>query len=251
MTLYQGYSSHLDSSKNMAARGRGLFSLYIYVENFKSLLIRNHWTDFHIILQECSFGDPLPRLFKPFGFVKKHSRQGAGLFSLYIYIENFKNLLVRNHQTDFNIILQKCSFGDSLLRLFKPFGFVKNMAARGRGLFSLYVYIENLKNLLVRNYQTDFNIILQKCSFGDPLPRLFKPFGFVKKHGGQGAGLIFPIYLYRKLKKSSCQKPLDQFPYHFAVMFLWWLSTKIVQAIWICQKTWRPGGGAHFPYISI
>ena len=58
---------------------------------------------------------------------------------------------------------------------------------------------KNLKNLLVRNQWTDFNIILQKCSFGDPLPRLFKPFGFVKKHGRQGAGLIFPMYLYRKL----------------------------------------------------
>ena len=113
--------------------------------------------------------------------------------------KNLKNLLVRNHWTDFNIILQKCSFGDPLPRLFKPFGFVKNMAARGRGLFSLYIYIENFKNLLVRNHWTDFNIILQKCSFCDPLPRLFKPFGFVKKHGRQGAGLIFPIYLYRKL----------------------------------------------------
>ena len=57
-------SSHLDSSKNMAARGRGLFSLYIYIEKFKNLLVRNHWTDFNIILQKCSFGDPLPRLFK-------------------------------------------------------------------------------------------------------------------------------------------------------------------------------------------
>ena len=63
----------------------------------------------------------------------------------------------------------------------------------------LYIYIENFKNLLVRNHWTDFNIILQKCSFGDPLQRLFKPFGFVKKHGRQGTGLIFPIYLYRKL----------------------------------------------------
>ena len=144
MILYQDCSSHLDSSKNMAARGRGLFSLYIYIENFKNLLVRNHWTNFNIILQKCSFGYPLPRLFKPFGFVKKLGRQGRGLFSLYICIENFKNLLVRNHWTN-------------------------------------------------------FNIILQKCSFGDPLPRLFKPFGFVKKHGRQGAGLIFPIYLYRKL----------------------------------------------------
>ena len=144
MIFYQECSSHLDSSKNMAARGRGLFSIYICIENFKNLLVRNHWTDF-------------------------------------------------------NIILQNCSFGDFLLRLFKPFGFVKNMAARGRGLFSLYIYAENFKSLLVRNHWTDFHIILQECSFGDPLPRLFKPFGFVKKHGRQGTGLIFPIYLYRKL----------------------------------------------------
>ena len=122
--------------------------------------------------------------------------RGRGLFSLYISIENFKNLLVRNHWTDFNIILQECSFGDPLPRLFKPFGFKKHGRQWGRGLFSLYIYIENFKNLLVRNHWTDFNIILQKCSFGDGLPRLFKPFGFVKKHGRQGAGLIFPIYIY-------------------------------------------------------
>ena len=145
MILYQDCSRHLDSSKNMAARGRGLFSLYIYIENFKNLLVRNHWTSFNIILQKCSFGDPLPRSFKPFGFVKKHGRQGAGL------------------------------------------------------IFPIYLYRKVYKNLLVRNHWTDFNIILQKCSFGDPRVRLFKPFGFVKKHGRQGAGLIFPIYLYRKV----------------------------------------------------
>ena len=141
MILYQDCSSHLDLSKNMATRGRGLFSLYIYIENFKNLLVRNHWTDFHIILQKCSFGDPVPRLFKPFGLVKKHGRQGAGL------------------------------------------------------IFTVYLY----RNLLVRNHWTDFHMILQKCSFGDPVPRLFKPFGFVKKHGRQGAGLIFLIYLYGNL----------------------------------------------------
>ena len=144
MILYQDCSSHLDSPRNMAARGQGLFFLYIYIENFKNLLVRNHWTDFNILFQKCSFGDPLPRLFELFGFVKKHGRQEAGLISLYIYIDECKNLLVRNHQTD-------------------------------------------------------FRIILQKCLFGDPLPRLFKPFGFATKHGRQGVGLIFPIYLYRKL----------------------------------------------------
>ena len=157
MILYQDCSSHLDLSKNMAARGRGLFSLYIYIENLKNLLVRNHWTDLRIILQKCSFGDPLPRLFKPFGFFKKHGRQGAGL------------------------------------------------------IFPIYIFIENFKNLFIKNHWTDFNIILQKCSFCDPLPRLFKPFGFVKKHGLQGAGLIFPIYL----------KPPDRMQYNLAEMFLW------------------------------
>ena len=185
----------------MAARGRGLFFLYIYIENLKNLLVWNHWTAFHILLQKCSFCGPLPRLFKPFGFVKKHGRQGGGAYFPYIiYIENFKNLLVRHHWIDFNIILQKCSFGDPLPRLFKPFGFVKKHGRQGGGAYFPYIiYIENFKNLLVRNHWIDFNIILQKCSFGDPLPRLFKPFGFVKKHGRQWVGLIFPIYLYRKL----------------------------------------------------
>ena len=136
--------------------------------------------------------------------------------------KNLKNLLVRNHWTDFHIIFQKCSFSHPLQRLFKPFGFVKKHGRQGGGAYFPYIiYIKNFKNLLVRNHWTDFNIILQKCSFGDFLLRLFKPFGFVKKHGRQGAGLIFPIYLYRKLKKSSCQKPLDRFPYTFAEMFLW------------------------------
>ena len=145
MILLQDCSSHLDSSKNMAARGASLFSLYIYIENFKNLLVRNQRTDFHIILQKCSFGDPVARLFKPFGFVKKKWTPGGGAY------------------------------------------------------FSYIIYIENFKNLLVKTTGPTFNIILQKCSFGDPLPRLFKPFGFIKTHGHKGAGLIFPIYLYRKV----------------------------------------------------
>ena len=57
--------------------------------------------------------------------------------------------------------------------------------------------------------------------------------------------------LYRKLKKSSCQKLLDQFQYNLAEMFSWLPSAKIVQAIMIRQKTWPLGDGAYFPYISI
>ena len=169
--------------------------------------------------------------------------RGRGLFSLYIYIENFKNL-VRNHWTD----LQKCSLVVLCQDCSSYLNSSKNMATRWRGLFS---YIENFKNLLVRNHWTDFNIPQRECFLCNLLPRLYKPSWFIKKHGSQGVGLIFPIYLYRKVLKSSCQKPLDQPLYNVAKMFPWWSSTKIVQAVMICQKTWPLGGGAYFPYISI
>ena len=164
MILYQDCSNHLDSSKNMAARGAGLiFPIYLY-RKLKE-----------IFLSETT---------KP---ISTYFCRNVSLVILY----------------------QACS---------NHLDSSKNMAARGRGLFSLYIFVENFKNLLVRNHWTDFHILLQECSFDNSLPRLFKPFGFVKKHGRQGAGLIFPIYLYRK---SSCQKPPDRFQYNFSEMFLW------------------------------
>ena len=144
MILYQDCSSHLDSSKNMAARGRGLFSLYICIENFKNFLVRNHWTDFNIILQKCSFGDPLPRLFMPFGFIRNHGCQVAGLIfpiSLYIYIENFKNLLVRNQRTDFNITWQKCFLGDLLTKIVQAIMICQKTWPLGGGAYFPYISI--------------------------------------------------------------------------------------------------------------
>ena len=80
----------------------------------------------------------------------------------------------------------------------------KNMAAGGGGgvggaglIFPIYLY----RKLSKSSCQKPLNRFLYNAEnfFGDPLLRLLKPFGFVKKHGRQGPGLIFPIYLYRKL----------------------------------------------------
>ena len=71
VTLYQVCSSCHDSSKDMAVRGRGVFSLYNYIKHFKNLFVRNHWTDFNITWQKCSFGDPHDAL-------KKHGCCGGG-----------------------------------------------------------------------------------------------------------------------------------------------------------------------------
>ena len=149
VTLYQDCSSRHDSSKNVATRGRGLISLYIYIENFKNLFVRNQWTDFIITWQKCFLVDPLPRFFKLLSYVKKHSRQGAGLiFTKKLYRKIFLSetngpiSISLGRNISLGTLYQDCSsHHDSL----------KNMAARGRGIFSLYIYIENFKNLLVRN----------------------------------------------------------------------------------------------------
>ena len=87
----------------------------------------------------------------------------------------FKNLLGRNHWTDFKIILQKYSLVTFYQDCSSHYDSPINMATRGQGLFSLNVYVENLKSLFVRNHWTDFNIMWQTCSFGDLIRRLFKP----------------------------------------------------------------------------
>ena len=142
MILYQDCSSHLDSSKNIATRGRGLFSLYIYIEKFKNLLVRNHWTDFNIILQKMFPWWSCTKIIQAIWICQKNmAARGRGLFSLYICIENFKNLHVRNHWTNFHMILQKCSFGYPVARLSSHLDLSKNMAARWAGLiFLIYLY---------------------------------------------------------------------------------------------------------------
>ena len=193
----------MDSSKNMAARGRGLFSLYIYIENFKNLLVRNHSTDFNIILQKCSFGDGLPRLFKPFGFAKNMAARRRGLFSLYIYIENFKNLLVRHSWIEFIVTWQDVALVTFYQDCSSPHDTSKNMGARGggreRGLFSVYYLYRKILKFFLSEITWPISILLgrnvalvtlyQDCSSNHDS----------SKNMAARGGLIFPIYLNRKL----------------------------------------------------
>ena len=91
----------------------------------------------------------------------------------------------------------------------------------------MFLSIGTARNLIIFSrpntyvYYGMYQRILQKCSFSDPLPRLFKPFGFVKKHGRQGAGLIFPIQgghalwktgkTGKMVKKNSLQGKIREF----------------------------------------
>ena len=98
----------------------------------------------------------------------------------------------------------------------------KNMATRGRGLFPQFIYIENFKNLLVRKHWVSFNITVQKCSFQDPPPRLFKPSWFVKKHGLQVVGLFFPYLSVLKISKILLEITglISVYQKYWTIMFL-------------------------------
>ena len=79
-----------------------------------------------------------------------------------------------------------------------------------------------LKNLLLWNCWSDFEIISQECSFGDPFQKLFAKFWSVHKHGSGERG-IFALYRHKENHKtSSCPKLHVWFWNNFTGMFLMW-----------------------------
>ena len=45
---------------------------------------------------------------------------------------------------------------------------------------------KTFKRLLLQNQKMDFEIIIQECFSGDPLPKLLKEFPYVEQNGRQG-----------------------------------------------------------------
>ena len=132
---------------------------------------------------------------------KNMAARGRGLFSLYIYIENFKKSSCQKPLDRFQYNFAGMFVWWSCTKIVQAIWIRQKHGCQGAELIfptCIYLYGKLLKASCQKHW-ADFNIILQKRSFSNPLPRLFKPFGFLKKHGHQRAGLIFPIYLYRKV----------------------------------------------------
>ena len=86
--------------------------MLIFLKNF---FLQNRWSDFEIISQECSLGDPFQKLFAKFLSVCKYGSGEWGLFALNRHEEIHvcivqKNLVLRNHCSDFEIIPQESGF---------------------------------------------------------------------------------------------------------------------------------------------
>ena len=99
---------------------------------------------------------------------------GGGFF----HCVDLREILLWNRLSDFEIISQDCSFGDPFQKLYAKFWSDKNMAAMGGwgGCLDFLRYSDMkkfLKNLLLWNPWSDFEIISQECSLGNPFQKLF------------------------------------------------------------------------------
>ena len=64
-----------------------------------------------------------------------------------------------------------------------------------------------LKNFFLQNRMSDFEIIWQECSLGDPFQKLLAKLWTVYKYGSGEWGL-FALYRHEEILKKSCsQKP--------------------------------------------
>ena len=135
-----------------------------------------------------------------------------GGFLHYTDIKKFiKNLLLRNRWSDFEIISQECSLCDPFKNCSHDFAPSINMALVNGGFLHYTDMKKFIKNLLLRNRWSDFEIISQECSLGDPFQILFVKFCSVPKHGSGDWGLFALYRLEEILKKSSSQKLLVRF----------------------------------------
>ena len=75
---------------------------------------------------------------------------------------------------------------------------------------------------------------------GDCLAKITLLTRFVKKHGHQGAWLIFPYIHIVKLQTTSRPKPLGQMKPNFIGMFLGWFFLKLAKRNEIHEELWLP-----------
>ena len=66
VTLFKNCSRNFDPSINMALVNGGFLHYKDMKKFFKNLLLRNCWSDFEIISQECALDDPFQKLFAKF-----------------------------------------------------------------------------------------------------------------------------------------------------------------------------------------
>ena len=78
VAFFKKCSRNFDPSKNMATvGGGGDFEHYMDMRNFLKILLRNRLSEFGIILQDCSLGDPFQNCSQNFDPLKNMAAGGG------------------------------------------------------------------------------------------------------------------------------------------------------------------------------
>ena len=119
----------------------------------------------------------------------------------------------------------------------------KNRVSSGWGLFSLYIYIKNLKKSSCKKQLDWVQCNLAGMLLWWPSTKIVQAFMIGQKHGPWWGGAYFPyVYLYRKLWNSSCQIPPDRFQCCFGDPQPWMFKQS-----WFVKKHGCLGVGLIFP----
>ena len=171
----------------------GGFLHYMDMKKFlKNLLLRNCWSDFEIISQECSWMTLFKKRLRNFDPSINMALVNWG-FSHYRDMKKFLKNLLRNCWSDFEIISQECSLGDPFQNCSQNFDLFMNMAQVNGGFLHHMEMKKFLKIFFLQNRLSDFEIISQECSLGDPFQKLIEKFRSVDKYGSGELGL-FALY---------------------------------------------------------
>ena len=88
----------------------GGFSHYMDMKKFlKNFFLQNRWSDFEIISKECSLGDFFKNCSQNFDLSINMALVNGGCEEIHVCIVQ-KNLVLRNHWSDFEIISQESGF---------------------------------------------------------------------------------------------------------------------------------------------
>ena len=88
----------------MALVNRG-FLHYKDMKKFLKNLLRNSWSDFEIISQECSLGDPFQKLLAKFWSVNKYGSCEWGFLHYMDMKKILKKLFLQNLLSDFDFVV--------------------------------------------------------------------------------------------------------------------------------------------------
>ena len=104
--------------------------------------LSSQWADLDQTWQECSLGGPLSKLFSEFDSIKN---SGCHANKMEFFKQFFRNLLLWNFWSDFEIISQECCLGNPFQNWLRDFDLSINMVGEW-GILALYGHKEVLQN---------------------------------------------------------------------------------------------------------